>query len=213
MPVRYPGAVEAFQPSLLDQGALRLRAEIPTERIQLDASSWVDVSRGWLSGSDELLIRLVEDVPGRPGRRRMYDQVVDDPRLSYRYGADDLLPHPMLVECQAALAARYGVAFGSTGLNYYRDGHDSVAFHRDRELRHLETSLVAILTLGARRPFRLRRGRSGPSLDLAPTGGDLLVMGGHCQTGWYHGVPKVRHCGPRLSATWRWGGATTGTAT
>ncbi len=29
-------------------------------------------------------------------------------------------------------------------------------------------------------------------------------MGGACQANWSHGVPKVAHAGPRISATWRW---------
>ena len=44
----------------------------------------------------------------------------------------------------------------SVALNYYRDGRDSVAFHRDRELRHLDDTLVIIVTLGSRRPFLIR---------------------------------------------------------
>jgi alkylated DNA repair dioxygenase AlkB len=42
------------------------------------------------------------------------------------------------------------------------------------------------------------------SIDLAPASGDLLVMGGACQAGWEHGVPKVKRADPRVSATWRW---------
>ncbi len=62
------------------------------------------------------------------------------------------------------------------------------------------------LTLGATRPFRLRpHGRSGgPTHDIAPGSGDVLVMGGACQRDWEHGVPKVRSAGPRVSVTWRW---------
>jgi alkylated DNA repair dioxygenase AlkB len=96
------------------------------------------------------------------------------------------------------------VPFGTVGLNYYRNGADSVAPHADRELRDLDDSLVAIVTLGARRPFLLRPKGGGRSVDLAPASGDLLVMGGACQAGWEHGVPKVARAGPRVSATWRW---------
>ena len=70
------------------------------------------------------------------------------------------------------LIDRYSVPFGTVGLNYYRDGADSVAPHADRELRELDDALVAIVTLGARRPFLLRpknaRAQSEKSIDLAP---------------------------------------------
>jgi alkylated DNA repair dioxygenase AlkB len=138
----------------------------------------------------------------------MWDRMVDDPRLSCRYGDGDALPHPVLAEVRAALSCRYGAPFGAVGLNYYRDGADSVASHADRELRELDDALVAIVTLGARRPFLLRpkdrEKTGGRSIDLAPASGDLLVMGGACQAGWEHGVPKVVRAGPRISATWRW---------
>jgi alkylated DNA repair dioxygenase AlkB len=96
------------------------------------------------------------------------------------------------------------VRFGSVGLNYYRDGNDSVAWHADRELRELDETLIAIVTLGSRRPFLLRPKGGGKSINIAPGSGDLLVMGGRCQMNWEHNVPKVRHAGPRISCSWRW---------
>jgi alkylated DNA repair dioxygenase AlkB len=79
-----------------------------------------------------------------------------------------------------------------------------VAPHRDRELRHLDETLISIVTLGARRPFLIRPRGGGKSGDISPASGDLLVMGGRTQVGWEHGVPKVKHAGPRISVTWRW---------
>ena len=79
--------------------------------------------------------------------------------------------------------------------------------HADRELRELDDTLVAILTLGARRPFLVRPKAGGPSRDLAPGSGDLLVMGGATQLDWEHAVPKVARSGPRVSVSWRWSSA------
>ena len=62
----------------------------------------------------------------------------------------------MLTHVRASLELRYRVPLGALALNYYRDGRDSVAFHRDRELRELDDTLIAVLTLGAQRPFRVR---------------------------------------------------------
>ena len=39
-----------------------------------------------------------------------------------------------------------------------------------------------------------------------PGPGDLLVMGGTCQTTWEHAVPKVRAAGPRISVQFRQAG-------
>jgi alkylated DNA repair dioxygenase AlkB len=105
---------------------------------------------------------------------------------------------------RAELAQRYSVEFGGVGLNYYRNGRDSVASHRDRELRRLDQTLVAIVTLGATRPFLVRHRTGGRSRDLRPSAGDLLVMGGRCQADWEHCVPKVARAGPRISVSVRW---------
>jgi alkylated DNA repair dioxygenase AlkB len=201
--------VVPLQRSLLTFGAPAVDAAAPWDRLDLGGGSWVDIARGFLHGADDLLEHVVTRVPWSCGRRRMYDRMVDDPRLSHRYRAPHDVPHSAFTIVREALAARYRVELGALALNYYRDGADSVAFHRDRELLELDDTLIAIVTLGARRPFLLRPLESGPvgrarSRDLAPGSGDLLVMGGACQQSWEHGVPKVASAGPRVSATWRW---------
>ena len=196
------------QRSLFAAGPLAIDDATPTQRIALDAASWVDVRRDWVRGTDALLDDLVETVEWRQGRRRMYDRVLDDPRLSRWYREGEPLPHPFLVDVAQAIGRRYAVPLHALGLNYYRDGTDSVAFHADRELREVDDTLIAIVTLGARRPFLVRPKRGGRSVDVAPAGGDLLVMGGACQRGFEHGVPKVASAGPRISCTWRWARAT-----
>ena len=96
----------------------------------------------------------------------------------------------------------------------YRDERDSVGFHRDRELRWLDDTVIGVLTLGVRRPWLMRpitgdRYRLDDDLadavDLSPASGDLFVMGGRCQADWLHAVPKVHgRVAPRISAQWRW---------
>lgn len=191
-----------------------VRAGVCFERIDLGAGAWVDVARDWLRGADDLLVDLIQDVDWAQRRRRMYDRVLDQPRLTRWYGAGADLPGRGLADFRAAVGERYGVEFGAVGLNYYRDGNDSVAWHADRELRHLDDTYVAIVTLGAPRPFLLRpqpgvdvpaAWRRRRSIDLRPADGDLIVMGGTCQARWEHCVPKVAGgAGPRISASIRW---------
>jgi alkylated DNA repair dioxygenase AlkB len=200
--------VQPLQRTLFGGGRPAVDRSATVERVRLDEGAWVDLARCWLHGADDLLAELVATVPWRQGRRQMYDRVLDDPRLSRWYGDATDLPHPALVDVRAALVERYGVAFGGVALNYYRDGRASVAPHRDRELRHLDDTLIAIVTLGARRPFHVRPVGGGRSIDLAPASGDLLVMGGACQARWEHAVPKARHSGPRISASYRWSSGT-----
>ena len=174
------------------------------ERLTLDARCWVDVARGWLRGADGICETLAHEVSWCQRRRRMYERMVDEPRLTRWYPDGAALPHPALVAFRAAMADRYQVVFGSLGLNFYRDGRDSVAPHQDRELRDLDDTIVAIVTLGARRPFPIHPVGGGRSVDIRPGSGDVLVMGGACQRHWEHGVPKVAAAGPRISASVRW---------
>jgi alkylated DNA repair dioxygenase AlkB len=196
--------VEPLQTSLLGTGPPAVDPDVVVQRTWLDEHSWVDLARTWLRGGDTLLVELVESVTWQQGRRWMYDRMVDDPRLTSFGRQSRRAKQRALIEARAALEARYGVALSGPGLNYYRDGRDSVAPHSDGELRQLNDTLVAILTLGARRPFLVRPKAGGPSRDLAPASGDLLVMGGRMQLDWEHAVPKVARSGPRVSVSWRW---------
>ncbi|GAA2257805.1 MULTISPECIES: alpha-ketoglutarate-dependent dioxygenase AlkB [Streptomyces] len=200
-----------LQGSLFDQAdELRLAPLDGIGRTDLGFGAWLDTLPGWLSGSDELFERLASEVPWRAERRKMYDNVVDVPRLLAYYGVDDPLPHPVLVQARDALSAHYGEELGepftTAGLCYYRDGRDSVAWHGDRIGRGArEDTMVAILSVGAPRDLLLRPMRGGRDTVRRPLGhGDLVVMGGSCQRTWEHSVPKsTRATGPRISIQFR----------
>jgi len=196
--------VTVRQLTLTGGGEPRVDETVRVDRTWLDDASWVDVGRAWLRGADTLLDALTRGVAWSQGRRWMYERMVDDPRLSYWTNAGEPVPHPALDDVKGALERRYSVRFGGVGLNYYRDGADSVAWHRDRELRELDDTLIAIVTLGGPRSFLVRPVGKGRSRDFSPGSGDLLVMGGRCQMDWEHSVPKVLRAGARLSCTWRW---------
>ena len=176
-------------------------------RFDLDATTWVEHAAGWLAGSDQLFDELAGTLPFRQRRGvRMYDQIVDEPRLSawWRVESGEPEPAPILRDVRLRLAERYDEPFDSIGFNLYRTGADSVAWHGDRH-RHVVTNpVIAIVSLGAPRPLRLRPRGGGASLSWNLGNGDLFVMGGACQHDWEHTVPKVRvTSGPRMSVTFR----------
>ncbi|RZT87681.1 alkylated DNA repair dioxygenase AlkB [Pseudonocardia sediminis] len=176
-------------------------------RHELAHGAWVDVVPGWCRGADELFVRLLETTPWRGHELWMYDRTVPEPRVTHRWrtDADDPAerPEPLLTEMAATLGERYDVVFTQVGANLYRDGDDSVAWHGDRVARELATSTVALVSLGATRPLRLRPTGGGESRSFPLASGDLLVMGGTCQRTWQHSVPKVRGSGPRISVQFR----------
>jgi alkylated DNA repair dioxygenase AlkB len=78
-----------------------------------------------------------------------------------------------------------------------------VAWHRDRIPADIERPVVALVSLGAPRPFRLRPYGGGPSRLFRLGHGDLLVTGGQTQRRWEHAVPKQRGAAPRISVAFR----------
>ena len=199
----------AFQPSLFDAPEVSLGSLAGIRRIPLSRGAWIDVLPGWVTGADGLFSELVGEIPWRAERREMYDRVVDVPRLVCSYGIGDELPHPVLTEARDLLSRHYldelGEPFVTTGCCYYRDGHDSVAWHGDNIGRgRIVDTMVAIVSLGSPRKLLLRpKGGSVAHTHLLGHG-DLLVMGGSCQRTWEHAVPKTtRPVGPRVSVQFR----------
>jgi alkylated DNA repair dioxygenase AlkB len=91
-------------------------------------------------------------------------------------------------------------------LNLYRDGDDSMGWHSDDEPELGERPVIASLSLGATRRFRMRHRRRK---DLEPVAidlesGSLLIMQGDTQRFWKHQVPKTRRTvEPRINLTFR----------
>lgn len=197
-----------LQSSLFDTCPPMLAATADVNRLQLDDSSWIDHAPGWLDGADALFDDLVDLLPWRQRTGvTMYDRIVDEPRLVHWWStkAAGGEPLPVLGDMRAALSEQYARPFDSIGFNLYRDGRDSVAWHGDRHRHHVTDPVVAIVSVGARRPLRIRPRGGGPSFGWDLGRGDLFVMGGACQHDWEHCVPKRRTAQPRLSITFRHG--------
>lgn len=173
-------------------------------RHQLDDDSWIDVVPDWLQGADEVFAALVAHAPWTQHERVMWGNKVMEPRLTTGWKTARVAEVvPVLLKARSALTRRYGFAFNSGWLNLYRDGHDSVAWHRDRIPKSNPFPYVGILTLGAQRKFLVRPHGGGPSIEFRPGPGDLLVTGGLMQRQWEHCVPKTKQSGPRISVTFR----------
>jgi len=197
-----------FQATLFDEPRTSVPPLVEVTRMPLSRGAWVDVARNWLPAPDEVFATLVADVPWRAERRQMYDRMVDVPRLVHTYGVGEQLPHPLLTEARERLSEHYrpelGEPFVTAGCCYYRDGHDSVAWHGDRIGRgRSHDTMVAIVSVGDPRRLALRPRGGGESIAVEMGHGDLVVMGGSCQRTWEHCVPKVAAAGPRLSVQFR----------
>ena len=149
--------------------------------------------------------RLRDQVEWRSERRFMYDRMVDVPRLVESYPLDeDGVPKPIRL-MRPEVERFCGVTFTSAGLNFYRDGNDSVAPHGDHVERGPQNAPVALVSLGAVRRMTIRsrfKPRRVLDLDLEP--GSLLVMSYESHFNYDHGIPKTKdQAGPRISVAFR----------
>lgn len=171
-------------------------------RAQLEANAWIDYAPSWLSGQKKVFGWLESEVNWRKTRRRMYEREVDTPRLLAQFPQDGPI-HSIIPEMERSLSQRYRQPLVCRMAAFYRDGRDSVAWHRDRDGPE---ATVALVSLGARRRFLLRptSPRDGRGSRVYWLGwGDLLVMGPGSQRAFEHCVPKVTSAEPRMVLMFR----------
>ena len=183
------------------------------ERIDLGDDSFVEIRRGWWMGANRWARERAPGLDWAQGEVLRYDRYRAEQRLGTRLDARN---DPDMAPLTRWLDARYRVRFDGVTALWYRTGDDFQGLHRDRQLRWLDETLIAIVVIGRPRPFVLRpitqareprlsagHGPQDRVVDLG--GGDLIVMGGACQREWLHGIPKVKgHTAARYSLTWRW---------
>jgi alkylated DNA repair dioxygenase AlkB len=161
---------------------------------------------------------LLAEIPWRQETIELWGKSHLQPRLSswhgdssghYTYSGIRLQPHPWtptLCRIRQDVEAACGHAFNSVLLNLYRDEKDSVGWHSDNERELGDTPLIASLSLGETRVFKLRHKtrRTQPPVSIELTDGSLLLMAGHTQRYWRHAVEKERGAkGPRINLTFR----------
>lgn len=98
-----------------------------------------------------------------------------------------------------------GQKFSTVLLNYYRNGTDSMGWHRDNEQSLGRNPVIVSISLGASRPFLLRHYDDRElriKINLTP--GSLLLMKGATQHHWQHSLPKVpKLAEARINLTFR----------
>ena len=161
---------------------------------------WIDAAQ-----ADELFVRLRDDISWHSEQRPMYDRIVDVPRLQATVALASAEPNDRLRQISAHIAAVAPGGYSHVGLNFYRDGHDSVAMHHDRTHDLVEGTPIAILSLGASRDMLIRRqGKGARAVRIMLEPGSLLVMSYASQFTHEHRIPKTTHpIGTRISCAFR----------
>ena len=195
------------------------------QRIAL-AGADVTLDPCWLAQdeADALLAALTATIAWETHRIRMFGRELAPPRLScwigdagahYTYARTRFEPRawpPALALLRTRIEAACAARFNSVLANLYRDGSDSMGWHSDDEPELGAQPVIASLSLGAERSFRLRRRlprgvRAAPadSCRLRLPHGSLLRMAGDTQRLYRHDVPKDRAVrSARINLTFRW---------
>jgi alkylated DNA repair dioxygenase AlkB len=166
---------------------------------------------------EPLLQEALETTPWRQESVLVYGRRHPQPRLTAWFADDGAgytysgltLPTSSWTRClgqiRGAVERVTGIRFPAALANLYRDGRDSVSWHADDEPELGPTPVIASVTLGAARPFQLRR-RDDRAVrrEIVLASGSLLVMAGETQRNWVHQIPKTtRQVGPRVNVTFR----------
>lgn len=173
----------------------------------------------WVLGEvdpTQVMHDLLETVPWTSQTITMFGKQHVEPRrtawfgdegASYTYSGITMTPHawtPLLHSLREICEQRSGSSFNSVLLNLYRDGHDKMGWHADNEPELGAEPVIASLSLGATRKFRLRHRVTKEVVECALPTGSLVVMSGLSQKCWVHEVPQQKRVAePRINLTFR----------
>jgi alkylated DNA repair dioxygenase AlkB len=160
---------------------------------------------------------LLDEIEWQQDDIKIFGKIYKQPRLtalysindaSYGYSGITMFPKPfnsVLKEIKTRIEETTNVTFTTVLLNYYRDGGDSNGWHSDDEKELGENPVIASLSLGGERTFRLRHKKDKTQRkNLTLQHGSLLLMAGETQHHWQHCIPKSKKIiSPRINLTFR----------
>lgn len=167
--------------------------------------------------SNSIFRQLEEQISWKQEAIKIFGKEVLQPRLTawygetgktYRYSGITMQPLPWtetLLLLKQKVEVVTGVHFNSALLNLYRDGQDSMGWHSDDEQELGNNPVIASLSFGAVRTFKLKHRQDKKQvLSIGLEQGSLLLMQGTTQHFWLHALPKTSaDKGPRINITFR----------
>ena len=168
------------------------------------------------SSADKLLETLLERTQWEREILKIYGKSISAPRLtswfsdpmvSYRYSGKKRFGKPFtpeLFQLRQILNARLNVHFNFVLANFYRDGKDYVGWHADDEPDLGSRPLIASISLGESRRFRVRHNSRKVTESIDLVHGSLLIMRGQSQSHFKHCLAKTKRLvNSRINLTFR----------
>ena len=165
--------------------------------------------------TSQIFQQIMDETPWEARHIILFGKEVPQPRLAcwygdlaYSYSGITLDPRPMtptLLEVKQRCEEVASAQFNSVLVNLYRDGQDSMGLHADDEPELGAVPVIASVSFGGERNFRLRHRKSKELQQVSLASGSLLVMSGLSQECWMHDVPKTKKfVEPRINLTFRY---------
>src|ERR1700722_17356347 len=101
-------------------------------RYNLDETSWIEVVPHLIRHPERLFAQLLDALGWHQRQRWMYDQRVDEPRLTASYPNIETAPVEALGVLARRLSAAYDIPYDGLWVNLYRDERDSTGWHGDK---------------------------------------------------------------------------------
>ncbi len=167
--------------------------------------------------SARLFTILANQIEWRHESIKMFGKEIMQPRfaawygdkgMAYKYSGVTMEPldwTPELLMIKDRIETETGHQFNSALLNYYRDGNDSMGWHRDNEKSLGINPVIGSVSFGSPRTFLLKHAVDKlPNVKIILGHGSLLKMKGATQHHWLHSIPKEPKIGDgRINITFR----------
>ncbi len=167
--------------------------------------------------ANQFFTKLKNQIEWKQEPIKIFGKEIMQPRLTALYGNSEkpygysgitmqpLVWTDFLLEIKNRVEEKSKTNFTHVLLNYYRDGKDSMGWHRDNESVLGHNPIIASASFGETREFQIRHYvEKKLKLKLGLDHGSLLIMSGSSQHHWEHQIPKTaKQLGARINLTFR----------
>lgn len=164
--------------------------------------------------SEKLFEYLLSNCHWEEREVTIFNKTYKQPRLICWFGKNDYTysneifrskKMPLILEkLKEKIELEFGYKFNSALINLYRNENDSMGRHSDDEKELGKNPVIASISLGEKRIFKIQNKISKEIVKLEPSNGSLLIMKNYSQKLYTHEVPKTnKEKNKRINITFR----------
>jgi len=182
-------------------------------KTKLHNNSYYEFYPNFAKNKEKIIFdNIYKEIEWEHRKIKIYGKEIFQPRLigwggtvPYTYSRSTLDPKELKPQTANLLRVINKITnneFNHVLLNLYRDGKDSISAHSDDEKKLGNQPIIASLSFGASRKFKIEGLEE--SYELVLNSGSLLIMGGNMQRYYKHSIPKEPKVkSPRINLTFR----------